>query len=389
MLNTQATTISVLLDTNQSIKSGSSLMESSFTIYKHLDEAIFPTKIVYNKTKFSPLINSMYRLTKLAGLDLPMIHFFPIIQHEYYGHANLCRRTGNDFSYNIGTPSWGGLPSAGCKNYNNISNDQSALFSSLGVEASSILADNIRKNIFQNKTLHYKNAIFYILSNNDLYGYTLFTDTNFFSTIAVADISSYLMKLDSNYDISLDSLKNYSLLGLFLDPLNYYSFYSIGNYIITGQKNINIPFFDISKSISILPMFSFRLAPFGPELGYQLYINNKKSLSEIAMYHSHQGINTSWALEFSNWNKKINNNIKLDTHLYLWNQPTIQFKNNSNTIYNKKGLGFGVDTICHIKVNKNSTTHILISLGYKTDGYLPGEALYSDISFKIGSTFSF
>lgn len=173
----------------------------------------------------------------------------------------------------------------------------------------------------------------------------------------------------------------------------YYSILSAWIYHAFSIAEVKIPMIPIGN-VKYLPSFRMALTPFG----MQGYFENFFVVNSIPTYvyfkWGQNGPNQYWGLGVEN--QKIFNwkRVSLGCRFDLWNQPNVLFETGAmsvqeitdlpkgaaipplypTSVLNAKSLGAAFSIMTNVALFK-APIQLYTELGYKTAGYLPGEAL--------------
>jgi hypothetical protein len=173
----------------------------------------------------------------------------------------------------------------------------------------------------------------------------------------------------------------------------------------------------MSGSLKLLPVYQFALTPFGPESIFELYIWDKGKTPIYAYLKSSKTNKVKYA-GFGLESKSIYN-LKwgsLGFKLNLWNQPKMLLNPSTMALpynaffygsseksefcitpdlsiidedgYNEEQFGGAIAIIYNYSF-KDPMSNVFMELGYKTQGYLPGEALLQSPIIKLGMQLKF
>jgi len=404
--------ISPVFDRNFSSYAGAENFISLQRGMEKAEDTLFPTEPIFmddfkqqTQDFFASFIkNTWGRRLRILAVWLPAALSMSVTQHEVFGHGYRIRDLGSKYATVKGYRMY---VVAGATRYEatpNLTSSQMLTIGIAGLEADSILANRIRSRWMRNGRMDSRLATLYAISATSLIGYSLSVHKTPTSMPTNGnDISGYLFLLNSTYPnghVNYKSLRNFSLLGL-LDPFLLYSLYCGSDYAIYGTS-IPIPMLEIG-SVKYLPVARATLTPFGLQGILENYLLSGTSQTCAHLRWGQNGPNSYYGLGVENQKVYECAFATLGLRLDIWHQPKVLFKNGAlsavelmelpkNTpvpqLYPDKVLNekeFGVLASVIGTIGKASwPTRPYYELGYKTKGYIPGEALRQAPIIRLG-----
>ncbi|MEI6532010.1 MAG: hypothetical protein WCN87_04235, partial [Chlamydiota bacterium] len=262
------------------------LTDTYMSPYAGADTLMLPQKALMNLQEYLDLRS--YQKTFLFGLERtaeliffwdPMGYLMMVTQHEVFGHGYRIRSLGSYYAevagYGMGVPPPYG-PGGGFTSYNlssNLTASKEIAITAAGVEATALLAGELKKKWLLDTELDPRQASLYLYSEQDLSLYIWGgLAGNDFDINSGNDMEAYLFWLNKTYPqgyLSENDLKTYALVNL-VDPTTFYSIYAWFNYVATG-KNTPIPMIPLFSTRN-LPNLRLGLTPFGPEVFLENYL---------------------------------------------------------------------------------------------------------------------
>ncbi len=338
----------------------------------------------------------MERALEMAFVWNPLCYAEMVLQHEFFGHGYRIRDLGFKYafvsSYKISAPPpyghGGGVTSY--KVSDSYTAFQDMAVSIAGTEGNMVMANRIKMKWLKNQKIDPQKAALYMLSYNDLFLYISSLDGG---NDAGHDINDYLNVLNFIYwpnGITIDELKRKSAISV-LDPFTYLSIWSEFHYIFSGRKT-KIPMIKLFD-FKFLPSFRLGLAPYGPEYYFENFIIRKNS--PIYLYYRWGSFNNNkyWGMGVEYLNIFQNEKNEVGFRFDIFYQPRIYYKSGQYSIndvfvgYSEADLkkmvaGLHGSVFIEHKLKKNSKAYL--ELGYKTKGFLAGEALRNSFNVRFG-----
>lgn len=394
---------SPIFDINFTPYAGASNLMSLHHGMERLEDAVFEP--VYSTEIDSKVPTPYPALTKTSRWGrqarsllfwLPESSALVVTQHEVFGHGYRIRDLGGKYckvsGYQI-------FPFSGATNFlfsSQLTTSQNLAISIAGVEASSVLASQVRQSWLSEGMVDPRQTLVYYFSALDVTGYswTLRQTPHAFPRTG-NDMTNYLFYLNATYPdahLSCRSLRNQSLINL-LDPFIFYSLYTMSIYNRADVPATKTPMIDFG-AFKYLPAVRFELTPFGPQYYFHSFF--LKDLSPTCCYlkWGQHGVNTYYGVGVENRALFMLERATFGFKMDLWNQPDVLFQPGvlsafeikewpqnlplpqlyPDSVLTRKKLG-GALSFCVSYNEALSKVKYNLEAGYKTEGYLPGEAL--------------
>jgi hypothetical protein len=369
--------------------------------FEKIEDFVFPVPKITPKDFQYPsdcphfsMKSAVARASRNLLIGIPLHWSSYATQHEIFGFGYRIRDLGSKYakvtSYKINMLS-------GNTTYtitNQLTPSQHIAITVAGFEADAILSNRIKLKWLADKAFDPRQTFIYLLSSLEI------VDSSWQNTSSTrnalssknSEISNFLFYLNAVYRnkrLSHAKLRNISLLNL-IDPFIFYSIYAHNCYIRYGLP-LPVRLIKIGQ-IEYMPSVRVGLTPFG----LQGYIDNFFLTPSNPMYAylkwGRNGSNTYYGFGIENqhiWNWK---NFSFGLRLDAWRQPRVLFQQGTlsaeqiatlsdtsslpplypASVLNKRSLGaafFAVGTYVR------NQARLFTELGYKSNGYLPGEAL--------------
>jgi hypothetical protein len=352
----------ITFDKNSSPEVGSSIMMSLVEGYNMLEDKLMDREnpgMLANATRFlsSFLFNSALF----------------VANHEIYGHGYRLRQVGIQPGYKLGIAS--GATYFSANKYYNTHAHKRIMINIGGMEASTVLSNNIRKKWLTEDHISSNYAMLYFFSQQDQSGYIRHSKTT-----EGNDVSAYVRELNATYGknyMTKGKLKKYALLD-YLDPFLYYSIYSA----TTNQKDFSYPMISIGD-YKYLPAARALLTPYGPEAQLLNFIKYDQTVTQVNFSYGNNKIGRTYSVELDFDNLYYEDRLSLGFNTSLWKQPELLSKNPANAS-RKLGGQFAVKG----GYNVTETMKLEGLIGYKTKGYKINEALGKGAYVRFGLKFN-
>jgi hypothetical protein len=356
---------------------GADAMISVLRAYQVLDDAVIPNSA--GDQHFGMIMGRIGKLIFIEGL---LTSTQTIAQHEIFGHGYRAREFHvPNLRYHV-TP-WRGWISMNASKFNQLSINEQSAISAGGVEGTSILAKQIRTRWFnsQSNSIDSREADLYIRAALDQTLYVLDTKRQRDKTFPNGhDVITYITEINQWYQntvLSSHKLRQKVLLD-FIDPYLFYSAYSLGHYIIEGNQLWQYPIISIGE-YQYLPAMRLALAPYGPEYQFINFIKGCEQSYIATLRYGNTGGRHSSGLSLDILRLISSDLFFIDSKADLWHQP----KMFATTAAMAKGH-FGAALSLVMRYRIVPKIDLTGQMGYKTTGYIPGEALRHSPILRVG-----
>ncbi|MCI0382300.1 MAG: hypothetical protein L0207_04540 [Chlamydiae bacterium] len=364
-------------------------------------------KLVKRPPGITSIWRAMGRIGELILWDFANIYLM-VVQHEIFGHGYRIRDLGSRYAK---VEKYSFFLDGAVTEFDvseKLTSSQAAAIAIGGVEATAILANRLRLKWLEGE-MDGRQATLYLWSQHDITTYTQSLDINgpLSDDLDGHDMGIYVFFLNATYpegDLTKKQLKKIALINL-ADPFTYLSVYGWFHFAVTGNP-AKVPMIPIGE-YRYLPSIRLGLAPFGPEYFVENFLvkDNKpiyfylKGGKYAGNTYYGAGIEQPYLL---NW-KGIDIGYRLD----LWRQPNVIFKKGalqafelfdlssndipplySSSTLNKKIFGFALSAILQKQI-RESAFSLYLQPGFKTKGFLPGQALRTAPILRGGLSITF
>jgi hypothetical protein len=335
------------------------------------------------------------RYAKSLFVWTPINTLLAVTQHEVFGHGYRARDLGTEFVEVTGYKMYVFAGATALEITDKLTTSQMITINIAGLEAGSVLANKTRLEWLTNGKMSGKRGMLYLYSALSPLTYAFTVKENPTAPpVDGNDISGFLYFLNTTYQdsyLSYTKTRNLSFINL-LDPFVYYSLISQLFYVHLSTP-INILMFNLGP-VQYLPSARVALTPFG----LQGYFENFFLINKIPTYlyfkWGQNGPNQYWGLGVENQKILHWKSGSLGLRMDIWNQPHVLFEPGALSVVDLYNLPSGSavpqlypPSVLHAKSLGAAFSimaaqslvkwplQLYLELGYKTTGYLPGEAL--------------
>lgn len=370
------TEFSLTIDKYYSPYMGANLMIAGLRGYQAIDDSVAS----------STANNTSVCMTAIRGgkwlFEFTLSNFAMVLQHEIFGHGARAREFNlSDIGYHIHL--FSGTTTYSEASFNALDNNQKAALSTGGVEASSLLAQQIERDWMRDDIIDSREATMYLVNALDEWVYAFGTSSSVFHPDN--DANAYMTYVNNWYaKPALTSSKlRLSMAWNWINPMVYISTYSLIKYIWQGYMTTSFATLHLGN-MRFMPTMHTLLAPWGPEYQLQahLYTPEDKYIGVFLRYGQTSG-KKSYGLDIISKPMAEYECWQLVNKLSVWYQPHLLQNNTAN--FNSNKYGFGEFLSLYYKVTRGIYANG--ELGYKVSGYMPGVQLARGVIWRVGFTF--
>lgn len=371
------TDFSLTIDKYYSPYMGANLMIAGLRGYQAIDDIVASGTVDNTSTCMTVIRGGKWLF------EFTLSNFTMVLQHELFGHGARAREFNmNDIGYHINI--FSGTTTYSQASFNALDNNQKAALSTGGVEATSLLAQQLEREWMFNDIVDNRAATMYLVNSLDEWVYAFGASGSAFhpdnDAIAYIDYVNawYAKKTLTSSKLRLSMAWNW------INPMLYISSYSLLKYIWQGHPSMQFSTLHIGN-MRFMPTTHTLFAPWGPEYQLQthLYTPEDKYIGLFLRYGKTGGkssygfdLITKPMAEYKCWH--------LVNKLSVWYQPHLLKNDIASTNTNK--YGFGEFLSLYYKVTRNIYANG--EIGYKVSGYMPGVQLARGVIWRVGFAFN-
>jgi hypothetical protein len=366
-----------VFDKTESSRMGAIDLVSLDEIVNQYEQQYLPQKLGDEDTRLSNLGGRLYRLGKTILFENVQDFMIDVVQHEVFGHGARLREFGSkDLEYHLeavppyghahGWTSWKTAPI--------LSADEDVTMRIAGMESELVMAAEIRNRVLERNQLNYREANLYFVGRlaNTIYAYS--THPSDISAYNGNDIANYVRVVSiRNPNVTLSRIQTLTLLNV-LDPLTIEWFYSAHKYIAKGEIMSALPTVQIGKE-NVLFGLHFSLTPFGYEYTLESFLRDSNRIAEVTGSVGSADEGMSAALKVGTDRLWSRGAIKIGGHLNVWQQPMLFLLKDDFFNPDTQTIGGLIAMTASCKFAEHAG--LIVEVGYKSRGYVAGEALDS------------
>jgi hypothetical protein len=336
--------------------------------------------------------NVTFRLLKLAWFDAPQEHLLLVVNHEVFGHgARLRERFDGPITYSIGVPSpygRGGGSTSFVFDRAPSAHEAMAVHAG-GMEVDGVAAALTFHRAFSAQRMSPRDAVRYLAFELDTLSYVLSTDDD--GEEPGHDVADYLETYNrvaaaaGAAPLTPRALRRQALVG-FANPMFAYAAYGIGRYLATGATDVAVPALSIA-GVRYLPMFRYRLAPYGTEWSLVNELGGRIRPTQIELRVGRAPHATPWGVRARQRELRSWRDWSLDASIEVWRQPPLVLEAD-DPLSSSPRTGVHVRgrverPLLPVWFSADRAT-IVVDVGVKSAGFVPGEPLRGGLVVRGG-----
>jgi hypothetical protein len=393
----------IIFDGRQSEVFGAKNLTTLHSVLYHFQDKVIPDTLFRENKWWKKSTGFIYRMARLWLFDAQVDYLIALSQHEVFGHGSRFRELGfknNSFHLSLFFPygSGHGFANYGGWTPGNVVSQQEQITATFGGnEGNLLLEGNLSNQMLLSRNIHYRQAVLYLISQNNLISYIWYSrlNTKYWNTSS-NDIKSYISETKYIYGsrgkaYTIRSLSEQSLLTL-ANPLQLWAVYTIlVKYGIEGEKKFyDIPMIRL-RSVWYLPALGYDLSPFGSRYHFLNYFTRGFRLYTADIHYSDNRYYDFYGVDLSAHNIVDIPWFSLNATIGFWNQPELVLNKNTVPLTLKENQFGGLasaELFFRPLILKNDLG-LYLQIGYKTKGYSSGEPLNHSLILRYGLSFYF
>jgi hypothetical protein len=357
------------------------------------EEAVVPVRLMQEQGVPRRSANIAYRLLRFLYFDGPQEEWLGVANHEVFGHgARLRERFDGSISYGIPAPSPYG-PGGGVTRFRfdrEPSVHELLAVTVAGMEADAVAARLIADRAFDSRRMNHREALRYLVTELDALDYILNTgdepEEEGHDVSAFVQLYNEVAAFTGTPSLKPRTLRREVLFSL-ANPMLGYAAYAIGRWVWNGADSSPVPALSLG-GVRYLPLLRYRLTPYGREWSLDNEMSGRLRPTRLELRVGRAPGSRPWGLsvrqrQFMRWR-----DYTFDLDAGVWRQPRLTL-NASDTLTTDTAVGVHATLRMERPVPAlrfgGRTPSIVIDLGAKTTGYVPGEPLGGGIIVRGGA----
>lgn len=378
----------LLYEKNFTSRTGAEDLLTLHKAFSSFEDKYIPSAPFQTKNNSSQLKNGVCRILKTAAIDYPIDYLIGLTQHEVFGHGarfNEFNYTNCSFHLSLPFPFGKGHGFAEAYPPMNSTFDQSMAMIVGGNESNTVMSGIMRNKWLADDSIPYHDFFLYIGAYHNL-SYYIFENIH----KSYGDIAQYINDIEIKYyaetgkKYSIKDFEKYMFINL-LDPFQYIAFVNWLDYLYSGKQKEKLLMIKLGK-LRYLPSFSLGLSPFGAEFYFTNYLKARKHLYTVLFRYGDTRFENFCGAGISATNIFHYKNFFLDACADVWNQPSLRLADGNNKT-RVSNAGFGISLSGTFSYKILNRLNLVLIPGYKTDGFVQGEALSKGFFLQAGFGF--
>lgn len=393
-----STPYAFVFDAYMTPAAGAENMVSLQYVLADAEDRWLPPRFWTERSRAKRALGALYRTGKFLALDVPQDHMLLVVAHEVFGHGARFRELGDGrikYGFEAPPPYGSGDAFTSFNGRFPISPLAHLNASAAGIEAQSSLADLISRHAVARGRIHYREAWLYFESRLTGMSYILSASPR---SAEGHDPADFLERFETACTAPCSPLtrrhvQRRALLTLG-DPLLYYALYAVGgSYIGSGESSGPMPLVPVGGGVRVLPSLGYALVPYGEEWSVRTAFQTgqreereARRLTSLTVRLGNTGATTTWGASVRMADLLRVKTLRIDAGVDVWRQPDLLADQTSAPL--RTGAGAGASVVVPLPGFLRSpwSNGLLLTGGYKAQGFVPGEQLSGGFVFRTGMT---
>jgi hypothetical protein len=377
-----------LFDPSLTVGSGATISATIGAVVAHAEERVIPDHLFGEPGASRRTANVTYRFLKHVFFDAPQEQLLLVFNHEVFGHgARLRERFDGPIEYHIEIPApYGG----GAGETSFVLNRAPTAYELMaiaagGMESTSVVASSVAERAFADQRMLPRDALRYLLFEFDTQGYVASTDENEEPGHDVGDfLKTYndLAIAAGAHTLTPRQLRRESLVGL-ANPMGAYALFGIARYWWNGATDVPVPTLSIG-GVRYLPLVRYRLTPYGTEWSLVNALAGRMRPTEVELRIGRSPLETPWGIGVRQRSVARWRGWSVDGAVDMWRQPPIAGTDPRRVDLELRTGARVRGRASHGLAPGTSRATLIVEVGVKSAGYLPGEPMRRGVVARAG-----
>jgi len=380
-----------LFDPDLTVGAGATISATIGTLVAHAEDRGIPDRLFDEPGAPRRTANVTYRFLKHVFFDAPQEELLLVFNHEVFGHGGRLReRFHGPIEYHIEVPApyGGGAGSTLFVLDREPTPYELLAVSAGGMESTSVVASIVAERAFIDGRMNPRDALRYLIFEYDTQGYIASTDAN--GEEPGHDVGDFLRTYNElavtagASALTTRQLRRESLAGL-ANPMGAYALFGIARYWWNGNTEIGVPTLSIA-GVRYLPLVRYRLTPYGTEWSLVNALGGRVRSMEIELRVGRSPLETPWGIGVRQRSVAKLAGWTVDAAVDVWRQPPVAGTD-------PRQVAFDLRTGTRVRGRAShpvipwfsaSRASLVVEVGAKSPGYVPGEPLRGGIVARAG-----
>jgi hypothetical protein len=381
-----------LFDPDLTVGAGATISATIGALVAHAEDKAIPDRLFDEPGAPRRTANVTYRFLKHVFFDAPQEELLLVFNHEVFGHGGRLReRFHGPTEYHIEVPApYGGGAGATLFVLDREPTPYELLaISAGGMESTSVVASIVAERAFADGRMQPRDALRYLIFEFDTQGYIASTDAE--GDEPGHDVGDFLRTYNELAasarapGLTTRQLRRESLAGL-ANPVGAYALFGIARYWWNGNTDIGVPTLSIA-GVRYLPLVRYRLTPYGTEWALVNALGGRVRPMEVELRIGRSPLETPWGIGVHQRSVARWSGWTVDAAVDVWRQPPVAGTDPRRVEFDLR-TGTRVRGRVHREVMpvwfSTSRASLIVEVGAKSAGYVPGEPLRGGIVARAG-----
>jgi hypothetical protein len=381
-----------LFDPDLTVGAGATISATIGALVAHAEDKAIPDRLFDEPGAPRRTANVTYRFLKHVFFDAPQEELLLVFNHEVFGHGGRLReRFHGPTEYHIEVPApYGGGAGATLFVLDREPTPYELLaISAGGMESTSVVASIVAERAFADGRMQPRDALRYLIFEFDTQGYIASTDAE--GDEPGHDVGDFLRTYNELAasarapGLTTRQLRRESLAGL-ANPVGAYALFGIARYWWNGNTDIGVPTLSIA-GVRYLPLVRYRLTPYGTEWALVNALGGRVRPMEVELRIGRSPLETPWGIGVHQRSVARWSGWTVDAAVDVWRQPPVAGTDPRRVEFDLR-TGTRVRGRVHREVTpvwfSTSRASLIVEVGAKSAGYVPGEPLRGGIVARAG-----
>ena len=170
----------------------------------------------------------------------------------------------------------------------------------------------------------------------------------------------------------------------------YYAVYGFASsYIAEGKATSPLPMIPLGHGMHVMPSVGFQLAPYGTErLLRSAFVSGRGPgrrvrVTTVTLRVGKTGASTPWGLDLHASDVHLFRTLHVRVAATLWRQPPV-LSDKTSAPLRTGAVGTATVALPLRKFTHGDWLHAIVTAGYKSEGFVPGELLGGGVIIRAG-----
>lgn len=380
----------VLVDPTLTVGAGASISATIGALVSRGEDRSIPQRLFAEEGASRRTANIGYRIFKHIFFDAPQERLLLVVDHEVFGHgARLRERFNGPIGYRFHLPQPYG---SGGAETTYVFDREPTPYEILavnagGMESTDLVAAIAANHAFVDARMRPRDALRYLTFQLDSFHYIWSAEDE--GGEPGHDVGDFLRTYNDlaaaagARALTPRRLRQQALVS-FANPMLAYAAFGVARYWWSGASDVAVPALLIA-GVRYLPMFRYRLAPYGTEWALVNAFAGRVRPMEIELRFGESPGSTPWGIDVRQRDLVTWRRWTIDAAVDVWSQPPVASSDAARITFDPR-IGTRVGGRINYAVTRSATSPatLIVDVGVKSGGYVPGEPLRGGLVARAG-----